>query len=60
MPRIQDLLDGDLIIEDLQATDKTGVIREFASFLKRPGQGAGRGTTCQRHPSAGNHHHRDR
>jgi PTS system nitrogen regulatory IIA component len=31
------LLDGDLIIEDLRATDKAGVIREFASLL------AGRG-----------------
>ncbi|MBS1125604.1 MAG: putative IIA-like nitrogen-regulatory protein PtsN, partial [Nitrospirae bacterium] len=38
MPRIQDLLDGDLIIEDLQATDKTGVIREFAAFLKSRGK----------------------
>jgi mannitol/fructose-specific phosphotransferase system IIA component (Ntr-type) len=38
MARIQDLLDGDLIIEDLQATDKTGVIREIASFLKSRGK----------------------
>jgi PTS system nitrogen regulatory IIA component len=38
MPRIQDLLDGDLIIEDLQATDKAGVIREFAAFLKSRGK----------------------
>ena len=38
MPRIQDLLDSDLIIEDLQATDKTGVIREFAAFLKSRGK----------------------
>jgi PTS system nitrogen regulatory IIA component len=38
MPRIQDLLEGDLIIEDLHATDKTGVIREFASLLTRTGK----------------------
>jgi len=33
MARIQDLLDGDLIIEDLAATDKPGVIREFADLI---------------------------
>jgi PTS system nitrogen regulatory IIA component len=38
MPGTQDLLDGDLIIEDMQATDKTGVIREFAALLKRTGR----------------------
>jgi PTS system nitrogen regulatory IIA component len=38
MPRIQGLLDGDLIIEDLQAKDKAGVIREFASLLKSTGR----------------------
>ena len=38
MPRIQDFLDSDLIIEDLQATDKEGVIREFAAFLKGRGK----------------------
>lgn len=38
MPGIQDLLDGDLIIEDIQATDKTGVIREFAALLGRTGR----------------------
>jgi PTS system nitrogen regulatory IIA component len=38
MPWIQDLLDGDCIIEDMQATDKTGVIREFASLLRRTGR----------------------
>ena len=38
MPRIQDLLDVDLIIEDLQATDKAGVIRELASLLKSRGK----------------------
>ncbi len=38
MPGIQDLLDGDCIIEDMQATDKAGVIREFAALLKRTGR----------------------
>jgi PTS system nitrogen regulatory IIA component len=38
MPRVQNLLDDDLIIEDLQATDKSGVIREFAAFLKSRGK----------------------
>ena len=38
MPGIQDFLDGDLIIEELQATDKTGVIREFAALLGRTGR----------------------
>jgi mannitol/fructose-specific phosphotransferase system IIA component (Ntr-type) len=38
MPRAQNLLDDDLIIEDLQATDKSGVIREFAAFLKSRGK----------------------
>ena len=38
MPGIQDLLDGDCIIEDMQATDKTGVIREFAALLRRTGR----------------------
>ena len=38
MPGIQDVLDGDCIIEELQATDKTGVIREFAALLKRMGR----------------------
>jgi PTS system nitrogen regulatory IIA component len=37
MPRIIDLLAGDLIIEDLLATDKAGVIREFAGLLRRKG-----------------------
>lgn len=37
MTKIQDLLDGDLIIEDLRATDKTGVIREFAALLAARG-----------------------
>jgi PTS system nitrogen regulatory IIA component len=34
MATIRDLLRHDLIIEDIQATDKTGVIREFAGLLK--------------------------
>ena len=38
MPRIQDLLDAELIVEDLQATDKAGVLREFAAFLKSRGK----------------------
>jgi PTS system nitrogen regulatory IIA component len=38
MPRVRNLLDDDLIIEDLQATDKSGVIREFAAFLKSRGK----------------------
>ena len=39
MPRIPDLLDVELIVEDLQAADNTAVIREFASFLKNRGKG---------------------
>lgn len=38
MARIQDILAGDFIIEDLQATDKTGVIREFASLFASRGK----------------------
>lgn len=38
MPGTQDLLDEDCIIEDIQATDKTGVIREFAAHLRRTGR----------------------
>jgi fructose-specific phosphotransferase system IIA component len=38
MARLQDILSGDLIIEDLQATDKAGVVREFASLLARAGK----------------------
>ena len=34
MATIRDLLHHDLVIEDIQATDKTGVIREFAGLLK--------------------------
>jgi len=38
MPGTQELLDGDLIIEDMQATDKAGAIRELASLLRRTGR----------------------
>jgi PTS system nitrogen regulatory IIA component len=37
MVTIKDLLHDDLIIEELAATDKTGVLREFAHFLKAGG-----------------------
>ncbi len=38
MAQIQGLLDGNLIIEDLQATDKAGVIRELADLLANRGK----------------------
>ena len=38
MTWIHELLDGNLIIEDLQATDKMGVIREFAALLHMAGK----------------------
>lgn len=38
MARIQDLLDGSLIIEELAATDKPGVLGEFASLLVARGK----------------------
>ena len=38
MPGTQDLLDGELIIEDMQAMDKAGAIRELAALLKRTGR----------------------
>ena len=38
MARIQDILSGDLIIEDLQATSKAGVVREFAALLAQAGK----------------------
>jgi PTS system nitrogen regulatory IIA component len=38
MTRIRDILSSDLIIEELQASDKTGVIREFAALLARSGR----------------------
>ena len=38
MARIQDLLDDDLIIAELQAGDKAGVIAEFADLLAAKGK----------------------
>ena len=38
MARIQDILSSDLIIEDLQATNKAEVIREFSALLARAGK----------------------
>ncbi len=38
MVTVKDLLQDDLIIEELGATDKMGVLREFARFLKRAGR----------------------
>jgi PTS system nitrogen regulatory IIA component len=38
MATIRDLLQHDLIIEELQAADKMGVIREFAGLLKQTGR----------------------
>ncbi len=38
MARTRDLLDSDLIIADMQATDKVGAIREFAALLHRAGR----------------------
>lgn len=38
MARLQDLLHEDLIVEELKATDKIGVIREFAALLKAAGR----------------------
>ncbi len=38
MARIQDMLQDDLIIEDLRATDKAGVVYEFAALLARAGK----------------------
>ncbi len=38
MAQIQGLLEGDLIIENLAATDKAGVIREFADLLASKGR----------------------
>ncbi len=35
---IRDLLQNDLILEEITATDKLGVIREFAGFLKSRGR----------------------
>ncbi len=38
MAKIMDLLRDDLVIEEITATDKMGVIREFAAHLKRAGK----------------------
>ncbi|HEX9020990.1 MAG TPA: fructose PTS transporter subunit IIA [Nitrospirota bacterium] len=38
MATIQDLLHPDLIIEEMEATSKSGVIREFARLLKTTGR----------------------
>ena len=38
MARIKDLLQDDLVLEELKATDKMGVIREFAAHLKLAGK----------------------
>ncbi len=38
MANIRDLLQDDLVLEDIRATDKIGVIREFAAHLKRMGK----------------------
>ena len=38
MARIKDLLRDDLVIEEISATDKMGVIREFAARLKSSGK----------------------
>jgi PTS system nitrogen regulatory IIA component len=38
MGRIKDLLQDDLVLEEIGATDKTGVLREFAAHLKHAGK----------------------
>jgi PTS system nitrogen regulatory IIA component len=38
MAKIKDLLQDDLVIEEITATDKIGVIREFAAHLKQAGK----------------------
>jgi PTS system nitrogen regulatory IIA component len=38
MVTIRDLLQDDLIIEDIESTDKMGVLREFAGLLKSRGR----------------------
>jgi PTS system nitrogen regulatory IIA component len=38
MARLTDLLDDDLVIENIEATDKLGVIREFAAHLEKAGR----------------------
>ena len=38
MPMIRDLLQDDLVIEEIDATDKVGVIRTFSGLLKTTGR----------------------
>jgi PTS system nitrogen regulatory IIA component len=38
MANIKDLLQDDLVLEELKATDKIGVLREFAAHLKNAGK----------------------
>jgi PTS system nitrogen regulatory IIA component len=38
MAKIRDLLQDDLVIEEIKATDKIGVIREFAAVLQAAGR----------------------
>jgi PTS system nitrogen regulatory IIA component len=38
MTNIRDLLQDDLVLEEIRATDKLGVIREFAALLERSGK----------------------
>ncbi|HSQ77361.1 MAG TPA: PTS sugar transporter subunit IIA, partial [Nitrospirota bacterium] len=38
MTKIKDLLQDNLVLEELQATDKIGVLREFAAHLKHAGK----------------------
>jgi PTS system nitrogen regulatory IIA component len=38
MANIRDLLQDDLVIEEIKATDKTGVFHEFATLLKSKGK----------------------
>ncbi len=38
MANIKDLLQDDLVLDDIKATDKMGVLREFAAHLKRTGK----------------------
>jgi len=38
MANIRDLLQDDLVLEEIRATDKIGVIREFAAHLQRTGK----------------------
>jgi len=38
MTKIKDLLQDDLVLEELKATDKIGVLREFAAHLEHAGK----------------------